>query len=202
MYANENRNYICAVNWGDSVTGNGKVRAGWLYEAGLGIYGSGGTLTEQQVEQGALWPYLKTHGVYRCPGHDPSNIFGKTDSQVSYLMNGAMNSFNFKITPSSPDGKVYPLNKFKIEDVCFWEADERPGGASPFNDGSSYPHESFNPAATTSAGYASRHGKYSTIGCIDGHAEMITHEEIVKLAQEPGRNILWCAPPEDRPNGH
>jgi len=208
MYANENRSYVCAVNWGDSATGNGRVKAGWLYSAGAGLYPNfnGTTLTEQQVEEGALWPYVKVHGVYRCPGHDITNIFGKTDSQVSYLMNGAMNSFDFnvpgQVAPTYP-GKLYPMNKFKTtESVCIWEADERPGGASPFNDGASYPQESFNLNATAAQGYTSRHGKYSTICFLDGHAEFITHDEIVDLASQPGRNMLWCAPAEDRQTGH
>lgn len=207
MYANENKNYVCAVSWGDAPTYNGRVYSGWLYRANTGLYPTfnGGNLTSQLVEEGALWPYLKSHEVYRCPGHDPTNLFGKTDSETSYLMNGAMNSFN--ITGTMPDGttatgKVYPITKFKSEDVCFWEADERPGGASPFNDGSSYPNESFNPAATASAGYRSRHGRYATLGMIDGHAEVMAHDDIVILANAAGRNIFWCAPAQDRANGH
>jgi prepilin-type N-terminal cleavage/methylation domain-containing protein/prepilin-type processing-associated H-X9-DG protein len=203
MYANENKGFICAVNWGDSPTVNGKVSAGWLYRAGTGLYPFAANLTEAQVEEGALWPYVKVHEVYRCPGHDLENIFGRTDSQVSYLMNGAMNSFDGPTpAPPNPGPRVYPLSKFKADSVVFWEADERPGGASPFNDGSSYPHESFNPAATASAGYGSRHGKFSTIAFVDAHAEIIPHQEIVMLAQASVRNILWCAPPEDRPTGH
>lgn len=202
MYAGANRNFVCAVNWGDSPTFNGKVDAGWLYRAGQGLFPFASNLTALQVEDGALWPYLKTHEVYRCPGHDPENIFGRTDSRTSYLMNGSMNSFNFQPSGATAPGKVYPINKFKSDSVCFWEADERPVGSSPFNDGSSYPHESFNPTSTGAVGYASRHGRFSTIAFIDGHAEIISHAEIVTLAQDPGRNILWCAPAEDRPSGH
>ena len=82
-----------------------------------------------------------------------------------------------------------------------WEADERAGAA--FNDGSSRPDESFLPAPVTNPGaYQSRHGKYSTISVIDGHAESLLHEEVLLQAQFTGRNQFWCAPPPDSGNGH
>ena len=189
MYANENRNSVPSVNWGDDITVNGKVRAGWLYRAGTGLFpdfaAGGGRMTKALMEEGALWPYLKSAEVYRCPGHSPDLILGKTDSVTSYIMNGAMNGFGLV--------KIFKMNQFKsTEATCFWEADER---GTPFNDGSSYPNESFQLTdATNKSGYASRLGKYATLGFLDGHAEAIPQADIVILANQTKANILRCAP--------
>jgi len=194
MYVNENKTSVCAVNWGDSPTTNGKVVAGWLYRTGLGLFPFASPLTEAEVEQGAFWPYLKTHGSYRCPGHSPDIVLGKTDSQTSYLMNGAMNGYGRT--------KIYKINQFKQDSVCLWEADERAVSGNAFNDGSSFPYESFDPTAPTSAGFSARHGKYATLGFIDGHSELVGHDQIYLWAQQTGRNPLWCAPAPDSADGH
>jgi prepilin-type N-terminal cleavage/methylation domain-containing protein len=191
MYANENRQCVPAVNWGASDTVNGHVSAGWLYRTQM-TWPFPKPLTPQQAEEGSLYPYVKTLGVYRCPGHSPDLIIGKTDSVVSYLMNGGLNGYGRT--------KIYRINQFKATDASIWEADERAGSA--FNDGSSYPNESFLPSAGTTQAYGARHGRYASIGFIDAHAETIPHEEVLLRAQEPGRNYLWCAPAPDSKNGH
>ena len=191
MYASENRQFVPAVNWGKSATSNGKVGAGWLYRTNV-TWPFPKPLTPQQAEEGSFFPYLKTLQVYRCPGHSPDLILGKTDSVTSYLMNGGLNGYGRT--------KLYPITRFKSSDACIWEADERAGSA--FNDGSSYPNESFIPGKATAAAYGARHGRYAAIGFIDGHAEQILHEEVVLRSQEPGRNYLWCAPAPDSKNGH
>ena len=185
MYANENKQYVPAVNWGNNPTVNGKVAAGWLYRTDL-AWPFPAPITVADLKQGSLYPYLNTPDVYRCPGHPPEMVIGRTDSVTSYLMNGAMNSYRL--------AKLNKITIFKSDEVCFWEADER---GNPFNDGSSYPHESFVPSQASDAGaYTIRHGKYSTLGFVGGHAEAMSHEDILRLAAERGirRNILWCAP--------
>lgn len=192
MYANENKQYVPAVNWGVQATSNGKVAAGWLYPTG-GTFPFPAPMKQTDLEQGALYPYLNTPLIYRCPGHPPEMVIGKTDSITSYLMNGAMNGY--------ARAKLYRITQFKSDDTCFWEADER--SSSAFNDGSSYPDESFVPLASGSAAYQARHGKYATVGFIGGHAEALLHDEIVLLAKDRGikRNILWCVPAADSATG-
>ncbi|QOV91393.1 type II secretion system protein [Humisphaera borealis] len=185
MYSNENKQYLPAVNWGKDATVNGKVPAGWLYPTNV-TWPFTTPITTKELEQGSLYQYLKTPDVYRCPGHPTEMVIGKTDSVTSYLMNGSMNGFG-RVT-------LYKITQFKSDETCFWEADER---GNPFNDGSSFPDESFRPAGVgDSEAYAIRHGKYSTLGFIDGHAEAFPHDEILKLANEKNikRNILWCVP--------
>jgi len=203
MYINDNKTSVPAVNWGDSPTSNGKVVAGWLYRANAGLFPFSTPLTAAQVEDGAFWPYLKVHEVYRCPGHSPDVVLGKTDSQTSYLMNGAMNGYGYTPPGGSYPGVCYKINQFKSDSVCMWEADERSTSGNAFNDGSSYPNESFDPAAPTASGFATRHGKYATLCFVDGHSELVGHDEIFAWAQATGRNQLWCSPPNTtRTDGH
>jgi prepilin-type processing-associated H-X9-DG protein len=193
MYANENKQYVPAVNWGKNETKNGKVLAGWLYPTGVTWpFTAGEPMTEDLLKQGSLFPYLNTPEIYRCPGHDKGLIIGQTDRVTSYLMNGSMNGFG-RVT-------LYRITQFKSTDTCFWEVDERAGAA--FNDGSSGPHETFVPDRATRDAYGARHGLYANIGFIGGHAEAIRHEEVVKKAAETGRNEFWCAPAPDSTNGH
>jgi prepilin-type N-terminal cleavage/methylation domain-containing protein/prepilin-type processing-associated H-X9-DG protein len=187
MYINENKLYLPAVNWGGSTLG-GKVNAGWLYECPL-YTGTkwAAPLTPDQAKAGSIYPYLKNLEVYRCPGHATDTIQGNTDSVTSYLMNGAMNCF---------DRKASKVTQFKSSDSMLWEADERLfNTGSPFNDGSSFPYESFSQTGSDAdkQGLAGRHGKYSTISFMDGHAEIIPHATIYLDAQATKRNYLWCA---------
>jgi len=195
MYAGENRTCMPAVNWGGNPTVNGKVNAGWLYECPL--YTASGfvaPLTDDQAKQGSIYPYVKTLEVYRCPGHDKDVIHGKTDSVTSYLMNGAMNGYGRT--------KIYKINQFSSDCTVFWEADER-NATNAFNDGSSYPDESFVPVTGAAESYTVRHGRYSTLGFIDGHCETAGHDEILERAKEKGikRNYLWCVPAIDSADG-
>jgi prepilin-type N-terminal cleavage/methylation domain-containing protein/prepilin-type processing-associated H-X9-DG protein len=189
MYTNENKMFLPAVNWGAGNLG-GRVNAGWLYECPLYTGTTwAAPLTPDQAKQGALYMYIKTLEVYRCPGHQEDTHVGNTDSVTSYLMNGAMNSYGRQISNK--------ITSFKTEDSIFWEADERPfNTGSPFNDGSSYPHESFSQTGSQAdkEGLKSRHGKWATISFIDGHAEIIPHETIYLDAQSITKNYLWCSP--------
>ena len=196
MYANENKQYVPAVNWGNESTVNGKVQAGWLYKTG-GPWPINPKLTKKDVELGVLFPYLQTPDIYRCPGHSPDLVRGATDTVTSYLMNGAMNGFGKR--------KHFRVTQFKSDDVCFWEADEAAGSA--FNDGSSYPDESFvspGPGVDVQV-FQVRHGKVSTLGFIGGHAETMLHDEVLKFAKDDKgkrRNQFWCTPANEAPLGN
>jgi prepilin-type N-terminal cleavage/methylation domain-containing protein/prepilin-type processing-associated H-X9-DG protein len=191
VYLNENRQFVPAVNWGNGDCG-GRVKAGWLYECKADL---SKPLPVTAVETGAFYPLLKTREIFRCPTHPPEPIQGKTDTITSYLMNGAINGYGKQ--------KLYKVNQFKITDALIWEADERPfNGVPPFNDGSSFPWETFDPNTPQAAGLGVRHGKYATIAYVGGHADLVPHDEIYRVAAETGRNWLWCAPAPDSPNGH
>lgn len=197
MYANENKQFVPAVNWGGDPTVNGKTLAGWLYQHKPAVpweFTASNPMTIERLKQGSIYPYTGTPDVYRCPGHDPNVVIGQTDRVTSYLMNGALNGFNRRMH--------YKITQFKSDDTCFWEVDERAGPA--FNDGSSSADETFKPESATRDAYEARHGKYACVGFIGGHAETMLHDEIVKLAKEEGirRNMFWCVPANVSRLGH
>ena len=192
MYVNENRGSLPFATWTDTwVPSN--VRAGWLFAPPLT------SADPAQVEHGTFWPYMKSREAYRCPSHvkEESAAFGfaRADGLTSYLMNGAVNGFG----RSDGAGRValFKITQVRPDDVLFWEADERGGYA--WNDGSSYPGESFNLADPGAGGLTARHGKQAAIGCMAGHAEWIAHEDFRALVADPKRNRIWCVP--DRADG-
>ena len=189
MYVNDNKQNVCAVNWGGGRTVNGNVLAGWLYQCSL--YPT--PMTPTDMEAGVLYQYIRTKEIYRCPGAPQDTKIGMTGAVTSYLMNGAMNAYGTQ--------KIYKITRFKSDDAVIWEADERAyNGVPPFNDGSSFPNESFDSNTPEASGLAVRHGKYATIGFVGGHAELVQHVEIYARARDPGRNWLWCSP--ETANGH
>ena len=149
------------------------------------------------VETGSFWPLLKNREVYRCPTHikAESASFGNawSDNFTSYLMNGAVNTYGDNEAVIKKKVK-WKSNHFKVDDFLFWEADERGGAA--WNDGSSFPYESYNPSDPFSTGLSARHGKVAAGAFHGGHAEWIGHKEFLKLAQHNPRtrNAVYCAP--------
>jgi prepilin-type N-terminal cleavage/methylation domain-containing protein/prepilin-type processing-associated H-X9-DG protein len=208
MYLSMNNNWLPYSNWGP--TSPQGARYGWLYDGGAhGLPGSPGlNATSAKIpallETGQFWPLLKTREVYRCPTHvkGDSGTFGNawSDNFTSFLCNGAVNSYGR--TNANGNIKTWKSNHFKVTDILFWEADEREGAA--WNDGSSYPGESFNLTVPTAAGLATRHGKVATVSFHDGHAEWVSHRDFYDLAahvRNPNvKNALWCSP--DDPRGH
>jgi len=205
MYLSANNNWLPYSNWGPtSPTG---ARIGWLYDGGAhGLAGSPGlNATSSQVaallETGVFWPLLKNRDVYRCPTHVKAEaaVFGRawSDNFTSFLMNGAVNSYGR--THSNGKIKMWKSNHFRPTDILMWEADERNGEA--WNDGSSYPGESFDPSTPSAAGLAVRHGKIASMVFHDSHAEWYPHSDFYRLALQANgrRNELWCAP--DSTNG-
>jgi type II secretory pathway pseudopilin PulG len=189
LYASNNKQVQVFCNWGDGAP-YANAPAGWLFENPLP-----GPLPEK-VETGLFWPFMNTREAYRCPTHikGDSGNFGssKSDALTSYLMNGATCGYGTQQPPNSNRIVFFKVSKFKPDDIVFWEADERGGAA--WNDGASFPGESFNPTDPKASGLTSRHGKVATVACFDGHAEWITHQEYRKLALETGRNKIYCNP--------
>jgi prepilin-type N-terminal cleavage/methylation domain-containing protein/prepilin-type processing-associated H-X9-DG protein len=205
MYLSMSNNYLFYSNWGP--TSPQGARYGWLYDGGNHGIPPGPGLSAADpklVETGQFWPLLKSREVYRCPTHvkGESGTFGtaRSDALTSFLCNGAVNSYGR--THSNGNIKTWKSNHFKVTDILFWEADEREGAA--WNDGSSFPGESFNINVPTAAGLATRHGKVATVSFHDGHAEWVSHRDFFDLAahvRNPNvKNALWCSP--DDPRGH
>ncbi len=195
MYLNENRQTLPFCNWNPGqIYSNAPV--GWLYLNPL----NGPDPT--QVEEGQFWPYIKTEAIYHCPNHKKGDAgtFGAaiTDGLTSYLMNGAVNGYGTQLPAGSGKIAYCKINQFHSDDIVIWEADER--GGSAWNDGASYPSESYDPNGQFAAGLTIRHGKYAMAAFFDGHAEEIRHDEWFKMSADTGRNPMWCNP--FTANGH
>jgi hypothetical protein len=192
MYANDNKGWLPWCSWGQNTTYPNAV-TNWLYTPPLNTEAE----TYQRLETGSFYPYLKSHEVYRCPGHTaldrPNFGVHLTDLMTSYLMNGATCGYGTRA-----DGRIaqFKNTRFKADSVLFWEADEHGGVA--WNDGASYPWESFNPNEPGAGALSARHGKVATVACFDGHAEWMSHQVFKKLSDHienrTNPNRLWCNP--------
>ena len=191
MYLNENKGFLPFNNWDGGSAQASKFKVGWLYANPIN------NPTEfHVVNTGAYWTYLKNYEVYHCPTHikEESGQFGthNTDALTSYLMNGGVCSPNVL--------GFHKINEFKPDDILIWEADER--GGSAWNDGASYPGESFNPNDPSANGLSVRHGKTAVVGIMDGHAEWISHKDFGTLVGQNFRNPIWINPADPNGNGH
>jgi prepilin-type N-terminal cleavage/methylation domain-containing protein len=191
-YASANKGVMMFCNWGTPNDGSaGAMQAGWLYKGTLP-----GPLKDQDLETGQLYPFVNNYEIFKCPSHDPSVdlVAGplNTNRLTSYLMNGAANNYG--------NTKFFQLSRFPAELIMFWEADER--GSVQWNDGASYPWESFDPATTTKEAFKVRHGKTCSGARFDGGADMILQDDYYAWAKEAQakqgttgfRNKLWMRP--------
>jgi len=189
IYLNDNKQWVGFSNWDGGGAGYPNATLGWLYQTPIP-----NPVPEDRVETGAYWPYLKNREVYRCPTHvkSESASFGSANSDrlTSYLMNGAVNGYGQ--TDSKGGILYYKIRQFKPDDFLMWEADERGGAA--WNDGSSFPAESFNKNDPGAGGLTSRHGTVASVLCFDAHAEWINHKDYYTLATQSIRNQIYCKP--------
>ena len=201
MYVNENKLTLAFSNWDGGTNAHPNAPVGWLYSTKPDALGTANNpLNEKAVRKGSLFPYLKNPEVYRCPGHakeDTGVVAGaRTDKLTSYVMNGAVNNYDEVVNGQKV---YYKIGKFKPDDVMMWEADET--GGSAWNDGASYPAESWDINGPDKSRLASRHGKYAPVLCFDGHVENMYHDEFFLLADKKdsgwklhGRNKLHAFP--------
>jgi len=219
QYTNEYKLALPFCNWysyerGDSGGRQFTEAPGWLYGLRLATYPTDYTRPDF-IETGLLWPYLKSHDVYRCPmdmtgpwisfnKQGPQSVLGLTN----YLMNGAACSFGAK----DANGKFLvhsnKITKFKPDAIMFWEADELSKGDVAWWDGSDSPSEPLT----------KRHGNGAPVACIDGHVEWMSlgdwNESEALLQADPNsysgfsikpppnkfKTRAWCDPLSE--NGH
>lgn len=186
LYAEEQREFLPLPNWGWPRHSNDLPR-GWLVDPdkmrGRRPFG----WRIKDLATGALWGYLLSEELYRCPSH-PRNGEYENDSRrlTSYLMNGAVGSFRPTVS--------HKVGEFIADAVIFWEPpdpeglDEDESGTNPagedWEDGSSSPDQ----------GFSYRHGNGVTLSYIDGHTEWVEYERYWQLVNTPIRNSLWCNP--------
>src|SRR5258706_12061204 len=163
MYSSEYKMCVPFVN-SNGIEPAGTFRGpGWLYNYTTAA--GNGRSVQSDVEQGVLWPYLKTSEVYHCPFDTPPYTQGGTRLLTSYLINRFMNKF------LSPFG-IPKMGSFAPDTYVFWEADDALTSAS-WNDGNNYPDEGL----TNRHGTGSKSSKGGIVSFIDSHVEWITLQE-------------------------
>ena len=209
MYSSENKLSMPYVNWG----GNPQGTPGWLYDnpTWSGAYPAGNWQPNNlepnwsYLENGAIFKYLKSRDVFKCPLHTQRVSDGGSEKFTSYLMNGAIQDYS--------GNKPYRITKFQVTDIIIWETGEsrlifRLLGYPAFNDGSSQPKEWLS----------ERHGGKgrnivggkvlgsggASVACTDGHVEWMSYkdyeaEELKRNVATQGKSRLWIAP--GLPNG-
>ena len=185
MYTNDWKGTLPFCNWLSQEQPGQYYGAGWLYD----VTQPQGNAT---ARNGAIFKYLKTEKILRCPFDPQPWTRGPVHPITSYGINGAVNGFG-----RSNPVPFFKITQFDPSDICFWELDENySGGANIYNDGSNYPYE----------GITRRHGsrKLKTAGaivsCFGGHAEWTTVENYDSwVNKKPSR--LWCVPRSVSANG-
>jgi prepilin-type N-terminal cleavage/methylation domain-containing protein len=207
MYVAENKQTLAFCNWGESNNQYPNTPVGWLYSTmSTGTNRANTNPPDpllRNLKAGAFYLYLKNPSVFKCPNHDPtaSNVGGGgrhlTDWLTSYLMNGAVN--NYSLTYAGNKKPYYKIAKYSPDDILMWEAEES-GGAS-WNDGSSYPQESFDKVVFNSARLTERHGKFAPVLRADGTVLQWNQDDFYFIAarrdnvwKTQRRNALWCYP--------
>jgi len=206
FYANDNKGYIPHCNW---LGQEDAARCpGWLYDSSRPKLAF---KTQLDLESGALYRYIRTPKIYRCPLDTPpvDRPNATVHPITSYGMNGSVNGFG----RSSPV-PFFKMTQFKPSAIIVWELDEYwSGGANIFNDGSNFPSESITArhgargARDTNTGPGKNN---SSAGAIVGTAgqsvEWITVKDFLYEANDtvPAhvgvKTRLWNVP--DTKNGH
>jgi hypothetical protein len=92
-------------------------------------------------------------------------------------MNGAVSAFK-------DNGNLgLKITRFHPNDVVYWEFPSSKDSTNGANDSTNYPHESI----------AIRHNRATTLGHIDGHADLISGTEYNTMCHQ-GPSPLWCDP--------
>jgi prepilin-type N-terminal cleavage/methylation domain-containing protein len=143
------------------------------------LYGNVQTMVGKQdeVQKGQLWPYLKVTGVYHCPADTGPWPNGSVNNLSTYCMNGAASAYK----DNRNVGLRYIL--FHPDDFLFWVFSSTHTNTNGANDSTNYPQE----------GVTIRHSHGTTLGHMDGHADVVTGEEFNNLCHK-GPSMLWCDP--------
>ena len=170
IYTDDNENYFAHSGW----LGNMDDQKGWLY--------SGNNKDSQDdVETGALWPYLESYDAYRCPSHI-KKTYG-TQRLSSYIMSGAVNDYGYG------DGKPFKMGEIRNDFVVIWEGNENHEG-NMWNDSTDYPWEDF----TGDEKLTLRHYGPSSILSVDGSVESITNLAFKAEVYADDSRIDDCVP--------
>ena len=169
LFTADNNDRLPWPNW---EAGDEPDRPGWLYTIDPSATGS----DQFKVETGIFWETLHNKKLYACPMDHPERHEERQQRITSYVMNGAVIGYNRMKYP--------PVRamQMKVEDVAFWETDER--RPDFFNDGASYPAE----------GVSRRHNQGAIRATFSGSVGYVKFDVWYEQVSDPNRNHLWCYP--------
>ena len=139
LYCNDNRDLLPWPNWTD---GKSASLQGWLYTEVNGgppdlLSPPYSSSPQRAYESGALWQYLKSMALYRCPTDNTNTVLWRQRPQKlsTYIENGAICGYD-AISP-----RTYTQGQFRQDGFMLWETVDgaSPSGCSYYNDGASYP---------------------------------------------------------------
>jgi prepilin-type N-terminal cleavage/methylation domain-containing protein len=203
MYVGDNMDRMPWPNFENS-TLNPTQLPGWLYkplpggnnppDPTIAPYNAN---TQLAYQDGQLWPYLKSEGVYQCPADvvlnwKNQNWKNRPNKLSSYTWNGCL--VNNGATAYS--AYAYKISTFPALSYLSWEPD---GNQTPqplnnvYNDGASNP-------STTSApegeGVSKLHGSGCVVLALDGHVifmKQTAYWDQAKISKANG-GLIWIAP--------
>ena len=165
LYTTDDNDYFPHSTWLATI-GNNK---GWLYSGN-------NNNSQDDVETGALWPYMETYEAYHCPVHYESDRGNNTQQLTSYIMNGGLQDYNDLIW--------YSANHLDPLFIVLWE-NHKDGS---WNDGSDYARQD----TTGNKKLTLRHNGPSSIGSVDGHVEITRNVPFISELNANNSRLTSC----------
>jgi prepilin-type N-terminal cleavage/methylation domain-containing protein len=154
------------------------------------------------IEKGKLYPYVKNHKAYRCPGNLTKSLYDQSRIYVSYSVPFCLNG-----RPNENDSKqIKNYNKIKNPSIRynFVEATETRNWNSGHHFVIASPEETGRPNWGWWGPMSINHGDSSVLGYCDGHAEKrkwrdkYTIERVDKIVRQGGGAYGHDYPPADQ----
>ena len=153
--------------------------------------------TQLAYQDGQLWQYTKSEGVYLCPtdvavNWGTQNWKNRPEKLSSYVWNGCL--VNGGATAYSAYN--YKMSSFPVLSYLSWEPDAQatsPLGSNVYNDGSDQPSTTFS---SLGEGVGRLHGSGCVVLALDGHVEFMkitTYQAQAKISKAKG-GLIWICP--------
>ncbi len=200
MYSNDWKGVLPYTGWADGPNWSGRnpnlpagrATANWAYDGA--VCGKRGSFALDDLKTGQLWDYAGGKvDLFRCPedaGPWPKEWY---TVMTTYCANGSMGG-DTGPKPAFP-GKDTPARKlvnFKAADsAMYWEVGATSANGAAW-DAANYPTEDITV----------RHpGRGTSMGFLDGHAEVYSKDKFLTTLNRNGLNALWCMPDPDGRSG-